>query len=286
MKDMGLKRCINGTAIAVAGILFGATVTLGLAASAAPSDPGAHSTDSTSESSATSVSVRQVDCAGPFVAGGDYSNCDLRGRVFRDLSLRSARFDNARLDGALFDVVDLSHASFMHASLADTHFNMVTFDSVDFTDATLDVSGITASHGDGLSAGLAAWVVPTEISAVADSDFLDLTSQLGTYGIVSVSPTGPRCSVPLTSSDGFALSPVHLINCPSSPVQWGWQSVYKGSFPLDGLPIMNLSSGEQSGHITATVRDNFGHTAEINVTVNVQFSTKFTVGKSGEFWVW
>ncbi len=286
MKDMGLQRWINGTAIAVAGILFGATVTLGLAASAAPSDPGAQSTGSISESSATSVNSIPTDCDGPFVAGGDYSNCDLRAHVFRDLSLQSARFENARLDGALFDGVDLTHASFIHASLTDTHFNMVTFDSVDFTNATLDTSAITASHGDGLSAGLAEWVVPTEITAVADSDFLDLTSQLGSYGIVSVSPTGPRCSVPMSSGDGFALSPVHLMDCPSSPVQWGWQSVSKGSFPLDGLPIMNLSSGDQSGRVTATIRDSFGRTAEINVTVDVQFSTKFTAGKPGEYWVW
>lgn len=286
MKSLDRISTVRVVILTLAGILFGALATMSLTASASSID-GAHSrTVQPGHPAPSSASlVTESNCEGPIVAGGSYAGCSLEGHTFRGLDLTGASFDGAKLDAAIFDDVNLTNASFVDASLRGTRFNLATFNSVDFTGSSLDPALITMSHGDGLSKGVTPLGLPAALSVVATSNLLDLSTFLVHSGDLRATPLGSRCTIPLDAGGGFVSNPVHLSNCPEQALQWGWATVFKETFPLDGIPIMNLSRREATGLLTVRLTDGLGRSGLVDLQVSVGTITNFTTGSAGEFWV-
>lgn len=178
-----------------------------------------------------------------------------------------------------------NHTSFENASLRGTSFNGSTFNSSNFTGSTLDVALVHTSHGDGLSVGLPAWNAPANISVSSEVTQIDISPWFTRESDIGAVTQGSHCTIPMTG-DGFPANPVHMINCPSTGVQWGWGTIFGSRFNIDNISVMNLSHEEAQADLPLQLRDSFGRTRLITVTVHLGDITNFTEGEPGEYWVY
>ena len=289
MKRLHLTPWLRGTAIAFGAFAAGGIAMMSLSAFASDAPDS-----TTTTTSLVSEAPREVtglptsampNCyAAPF-QGVNYNGCDLRGIHFSNVDLTHASFENAQLDDAVFDGVIFNHTSFENASLRGTSFIGTSFKSVNFTGSTIDVNLVQSSWGDGLSTGLPAWNVPTAISVTSAGGQIDITPWVTGGRDINALPGGSHCTIPMTG-DGFALGPVHVINCPSAGTQWSWETIYGDYNPIDSIKVMNLSHEESVADLPLRVQDCFGRTRSLTVTVRLADSTTFTEGEPGEYWIY
>ena len=286
MKRLPLNTWLRGTALGLGAFAAGgiAMMSLSAFASDAPASTTTTTTSLPREVTALPTSATPNCYAAPF-QGVNYNGCDLRGIHFSNVDLTHASFENAQLDDAVFNGVIFNHTSFENASLRGTSFSGSIFKSVNFTGSTIDVNLVQSSRGDGLSTGLPAWNVPTTISVTSAGGQIDITPWVTGGRDIYAFLEGSHCTIPMTG-DGFALGPVHIINCPSAGAQWSWEMIFGDDNPIDSIKVMNLSHEESVADLPLRVQDCFGRTRLLTVTVRLADSTTFTEGEPGEYWVY
>ncbi len=286
MKRLPLNTWLRGTALGLGAFAAGgiAMMSLSAFASDAPASTTTTTTSLPREVTALPTSATPNCYAAPF-QGVNYSGCDLRGIHFSHVDLTHASFENAQLDDAVFDFAIFNHTSFENASLRGASFNESTFNSSNFTGSSLDTSLVHTSHGDGLSVGLPAWNAPATISVSSEGPQIDISPWFTRESVIGAVTQGSHCTIPMTG-DGFSAYPVYMINCPSTGVQWGWENIFGSLVTLDRITVMNLSHEDAVADLPLQVRDCFGRTRLITVTVHLPDITNFTEGEPGEYWVY
>ena len=273
------------TAVTVGSFVAGGAITV--AATAFATSGGSVNPPDTTTSTTLVTRVATPDCTRAPFRGANYDGCDLRGASFDRVELTGATFRNANLDGAYFHELTLQNVDFTGASLVGTRFENVNFVSSTFDGSSISRAVVGDGRGDGLSTGLPTWNVPHQIVVSTDNGQLDLSRDVtGVAPVVMKRPTTPMCSIPLVG-DGFTTNPVHLMNCPSEPVQWHWEFIWGGDQSLDSLAVFNLSHEEQTAHLPMVVQDGFGRRRTVEVIVTVGDITRFDEGSEpGEYWVY
>ena len=231
--------------------------------------------------------VATPDCTRAPFRGANYEGCDLRNASFDAVELTNANFRNANLDGARFRNLVLDHVDFSNASLHGAVFESVTFRTCNFTGSSINPANVVAYHSDGRSVGLPAWDVPAQIAVnLVDTHDFDVSSYFDhPWNLKVRRPNSPMCKIPLVG-DGYSANPVHLVDCPSAPLQWHWDFVYGDDFSLDSLKAMNLSHEEQTGHLPLIVEDPFGRRRTVDLIVTIGDVTTFEEGAPGEFFAY
>lgn len=264
----------------------GALVMLATSAVASSGSPDELVADSTTTTTLP-TRVATPDCTRAPFRGANYEGCDLRNAIFDASELTNANFHGANLDGAQFRDTVLDHVDFSQASMRGTSFSGVTFKSCDFTGASIEMRNVSAYQSDGKSVGLPVWSVPSHITLnLEDSENFDLDSYFDhPWNLTVRRPSIPMCTIPMVG-DGYSMSPVHLVNCPAEPVQWGADFIYGNDFSLSSLRVMNLSHDEQTAHLPLVVEDPFGRRKTVDLIITIADLTTFEEGEPGEFFVW
>jgi len=284
MMRLPLNTWLRGTAIGLGAFAAGGIAMMSLSAFASDAPASTTTTSLPREVTALPTSATPNCYAAPF-QGVNYNGCDLRGIHFSNVDLTHASFESTRLDDAIFDEVILNHTSFVNASLHGASFTGTTFNSSNFTGSTLDATLVRTSHGDGLSTGLPAWNIPSNISVSSAGSQIDISPWLTGEQDLGAVTQGSHCTIPMTG-DGFPANPVHVINCPSTGAQWGWGTFFGSRFNVDSISVMNLSHEEAQADLPLQLRDGFGRTRLITVSVHLGDSTTFTEGEPGEYWIY
>ena len=268
---------------------FAAGALVMLATSAVASSGGSDELVAEATTTTTTLPTRLAtpDCTRAPFRGANYEGCDLRNAIFDASELTNANFRGANLDGARFRNTVLDHVDFSYASLHGTIFESVTFKTSNFTGASLEMDNVSAYESDGKSIGLPVWNVPTHINVNLDDTYsFDLESYFDhPWNLTVRRPNMPMCTIPMVG-DGFSMSPVHLVNCPSEPLQWGPEFIFGNDLSLSDLRVMNLSHETQTRQLPLVLEDPFGRRKTVELSITVADVTKFEEGEPGEYFVW